>query len=88
MEKPLFGEEGYEKGKLFEGIAVISVESSECITGKLATFLEQLFYSPVFCCGPLCSCIFVSGTCAVLHVYHPVLQVHISIQRAGGSSFG
>jgi hypothetical protein len=43
MVKPFFGEEGYEKGNLFVGIAIISVESSECITGKLATFLKHYF---------------------------------------------
>jgi hypothetical protein len=36
----LFGEEDYE-GNLLLGIAIISVESSECMTGKWATFLQH-----------------------------------------------
>lgn len=35
----------------------------------MATFLKQLSYSHVFCNGPLCSCIFISVTCAVLFIF-------------------
>lgn len=35
-----FGAEGYEKGKLFIGIVVISVESSECIKGEVGNLFK------------------------------------------------
>jgi len=46
-EKNLFfGEEGYEKGQLFIGIAVISVESSECIKGEVGNlFIAAVIFT-------------------------------------------
>jgi len=35
-----FGEEGYEKGKLFVGIAFVSVESSEFIRGEVGNLIK------------------------------------------------